>query len=172
MVAFRRDMEVVALAGFLLLSAYVPAARAELDIKQASASVYYGAAPESETDYRRLQHLGIKTILDLRGGRASHIGCEQSQAAAHGMLSRHVALGFRPTRNGTPEAALRVLTDSNLQPVYVHCHHGRDRTGLVIALYRADYLGWSREAAYAEFQGQRFNGRLFDLDRYFWRFAR
>ena len=35
-------------------------------------------------------------------------------------------------------------------PVLVHCHHGADRTGLIIALYRLLSQGWSREAAIDE----------------------
>ncbi|MBC7739269.1 MAG: protein-tyrosine-phosphatase, partial [Candidatus Saccharibacteria bacterium] len=32
----------------------------------------------------------------------------------------------------------------------VHCHHGADRTGLIVALYRLIAQGWSRDAAIAE----------------------
>lgn len=36
--------------------------------------------------------------------------------------------------------------------VLVHCAHGSDRTGLIMALYRLIYEGWTAEAAYAEFR--------------------
>ena len=35
-------------------------------------------------------------------------------------------------------------------PVYVHCEHGSDRTGLLIALYRVVHQGWTREEANRE----------------------
>jgi Tyrosine phosphatase family len=34
--------------------------------------------------------------------------------------------------------------------VLVHCEHGQDRTGLVIAAYRVRKCGWTKEAAMAE----------------------
>ena len=32
----------------------------------------------------------------------------------------------------------------------LHCHHGADRTGLVIAMYRIIYQGWTKDAALDE----------------------
>jgi hypothetical protein len=61
-----------------------------------------------------------------------------------------------------------LLTSAHLQPVYIHCELGRDRSGLIIGLYRVRYEGWSPCAAYAEMQQFGFNERLRGLDRYFW----
>ena len=45
---------------------------------------------------------------------------------------------------------LRVATTPELQPVLVHCQHGSDRTGTMVALYRIVVQGWSKEAALIE----------------------
>jgi protein tyrosine/serine phosphatase len=45
---------------------------------------------------------------------------------------------------------LRVVTTPELQPVLVHCQHGSDRTGTMVALYRIVVQGWSKEAALDE----------------------
>jgi tyrosine-protein phosphatase SIW14 len=37
-----------------------------------------------------------------------------------------------------------------LRPVLVHCQHGEDRTGLVVAAYRVRVQGWTKQAAMAE----------------------
>ncbi|MGZ3721881.1 MAG: phosphatase domain-containing putative toxin [Bdellovibrionales bacterium] len=37
-------------------------------------------------------------------------------------------------------------------PLYIHCEHGKDRTGLIVALYRIRYEGWSTDLAYKEWQ--------------------
>jgi protein tyrosine/serine phosphatase len=36
------------------------------------------------------------------------------------------------------------------KPVLVHCQHGQDRTGLVIAAYRVRIMGWSKDQSMNE----------------------
>jgi protein tyrosine/serine phosphatase len=38
------------------------------------------------------------------------------------------------------------------KPVLVHCWHGSDRTGVVIAMYRMVFQDWPREKAIDEFE--------------------
>jgi protein tyrosine/serine phosphatase len=45
---------------------------------------------------------------------------------------------------------LRIATTPELQPVLVHCQHGSDRTGTMVALYRIAVQGWTKEAALDE----------------------
>lgn len=45
---------------------------------------------------------------------------------------------------------LRIVTTPELQPVLVHCQHGADRTGMMIAIYRIVVDGWTKEQAKAE----------------------
>ena len=42
-------------------------------------------------------------------------------------------------------------------PVLVHCLHGADRTGVVIAMYRIIYQGWSKQQAIDEMENGGFN---------------
>ncbi|HQS59454.1 MAG TPA: protein-tyrosine phosphatase family protein [Gallionellaceae bacterium] len=42
---------------------------------------------------------------------------------------------------------LRIATTPALQPVLVHCLHGSDRTGTMVAIYRIAYQGWSKKQA-------------------------
>ena len=43
-------------------------------------------------------------------------------------------------------------------PVYLHCEHGRDRTGLLVAFYRIRYEGWSVDRAYQEWRDMGHHG--------------
>ena len=45
---------------------------------------------------------------------------------------------------------LRIVTTPSLQPVLVHCQHGSDRTGTMIAVYRVIIDGWSKDDAVRE----------------------
>jgi protein tyrosine/serine phosphatase len=49
--------------------------------------------------------------------------------------------------------ALRTLrSELSEGPTLLHCEHGADRTGLVSALYRIVYQGWSKDAARQEME--------------------
>jgi protein tyrosine/serine phosphatase len=45
---------------------------------------------------------------------------------------------------------LKVVTDTNNLPVYVHCQRGADRTGMMCAMYRIVVCGWTKEQAIDE----------------------
>jgi len=54
---------------------------------------------------------------------------------------------------GISQCYLQRILQSLMQfprPVLVHCQHGEDRTGLVIAAYRVRVCGWSKEQAWSE----------------------
>ncbi len=42
---------------------------------------------------------------------------------------------------------LRIATTPAMQPVLVHCQHGSDRTGMMVAIYRIAFEGWTRAQA-------------------------
>jgi len=42
---------------------------------------------------------------------------------------------------------LRIATTPSLQPVLVHCQHGSDRTGTMVAIFRIAYQGWTKAQA-------------------------
>lgn len=45
---------------------------------------------------------------------------------------------------------LRIATSPDLRPVLVHCQHGSDRTGTMVAIYRIAVQGWSKDQALDE----------------------
>src|SRR5690606_31307602 len=47
--------------------------------------------------------------------------------------------------------AMKIIKEAP-KPLLVHCAHGSDRTGIVIALYRILFQNWTKEAAINEMQ--------------------
>ena len=45
---------------------------------------------------------------------------------------------------------LKIVTDENRQPVFIHCQYGADRTGVMCAVYRIAVDGWSKPQAIGE----------------------
>lgn len=65
--------------------------------------------------------------------------------------------------------ALRSIREAQVRgPVLIHCKHGQNRTGLIAAMYRIVYQGWSKQQAIAEMRGAGFGGqeRFEDAERY------
>jgi len=61
---------------------------------------------------------------------------------------------------------LEIVRDPTLRPLYVHCQHGVDRTGTMMAVYRMEDEGWSNPEAFAEMEYFDANKIFQDLRNY------
>jgi tyrosine-protein phosphatase SIW14 len=143
---------------FLITVAFSTQAVARIDkFHKVSPGVYRGAQPTEFTDYEKLRLLGIRTIVNLRNdGRSESVVAKR--AALGFYWSPMNAFGY--PNDAQVEATLKVMNDPKYQPVFVHCEYGKDRTGLLIALHRVKYEGWSSDRAYNEMMSFGFN-RIF-----------
>jgi protein tyrosine/serine phosphatase len=118
------------------------------NLYQVSANLYRSAQPD-EQGFRVLKTMGLKAVLSLRQTVSDTPLAEGTGLTLYRvpMKSRHVA-----EKNGAKVVqAMRDLRQGmQAGPVLVHCHHGADRTGLIAALWRILYEGWSRQAAIDE----------------------
>jgi protein tyrosine/serine phosphatase len=157
--------------------------------------IYRGARIESASQMQTLKSLGIRTIINLQGGdvktpylgrvipflEAGETPAEREQerrlAKSMGIINYHnFALNSFDDVNNTEakkiDATLQIMNDPRNQPVYVHCAHGADRTGLVVALYRVEFQYWTPQDADAEMHelGHNFWHMLatHELDDYFY----
>ena len=122
-----------------------PLARPGLpNLHQVAAGYYRGAQPTAG-GFVELQSLGVRTIVNLRS--------MHSDKDAIGTLP----LGYEQIHMKAWHAEdedivrfLRIVTDPERQPVFVHCQHGADRTGTATAVYRIVVEGWTKEEAIRE----------------------
>jgi protein tyrosine/serine phosphatase len=108
---------------------------------------FRGAQPR-DSDYKDLAALGVKTIVDLQqdGERG-----EQGMVEAAGM--KFYRIGLSDKAWPSPEKVdqfLKIVNDPANQPVFIHCHGGRHRAGIMTAIYRMTHDGWDADRAYAE----------------------
>jgi len=107
----------------------------------------YRSAQPTAAGFREIAGHGITTVLNLR---VFH----NDERAAAGNDLELVRVPMQAFSVGDDEviAALRVIRQAP-GPVLVHCLHGADRTGTIIAMYRIVEQGWEKEAAIAEMTG-------------------
>ncbi len=121
---------------------------------QVTPNLYRGGQPETYEDYRFLKKLKIKTIINLIPGGEG----EQQVAKLHGMdWVGFPFLAYKTPPEALIDGILETINDPARQPVFLHCFHGKDRTGLVIALHRVLYQKWKLNDAYYEMRGFGFN---------------
>lgn len=113
-----------------------------------------GAVP-SDKGLEALRDAGVKTIVNLRlkGDGASN---EELKVKQLGMNYIHFPLGFTTPDTATIGRILRVITEKENQPVFVHCRQGADRTGMIVAIYRILVDNWEFKDAYAEMRKHHF----------------
>jgi tyrosine-protein phosphatase SIW14 len=106
-------------------------------------NVYRSEQPTRE-GFKEIRAKGIKTIINLR--------FEHSDAALVEGLDL-VLIEVRMTAwDFSEDDVLRALKaiESAPKPVLIHCQHGSDRVGGVVAMYRIVFLNWPKEEALAE----------------------
>ena len=112
--------------------------------------VYRGAQP-TDSGFKDLAQLGIKTVVDLRDiGEHSQAG-EQKVVTDLGMRYVSIPMHGMSTPKDDQVAAVEALfNDTASGPVFVHCKRGADRTGMVVAVYRISHDQWENKKALSE----------------------
>lgn len=127
-----------------------PGSSSELpNFHQVNSQLYRGAQPKPG-GMQRLKVMGVKTIVNLRG-EDDHTRAEGEEAGKLGLRYYSISLpGFSRPRDEEVQRVLDIINDPENQPVFVHCRHGEDRTGTIIACYRITHDGWKAAEAKKE----------------------
>jgi protein tyrosine/serine phosphatase len=109
-----------------------------------SDNLYRGAQP-SEEGIKQLEKFGIKTVINLR---AFHSDRDELKDA--NLRGEHISVKTWHPEDEDVVRFLKIVTDGNQTPVFVHCQYGSDRTGTMCAIYRIAVQGWSKDEAIEE----------------------
>lgn len=136
--------------------------------REVSSGLLRGGRP-SQAGLERLARLGVKTLVNLEAV-LEFVEQERAAAALLGMkMVSYPMLWEEYPSDAQVTAVLAELKRGTAEaPVYVHCFHGKDRTGLVVALHRVLEQGWEPGAAYSEMLGLGFYSKYEELKRYYW----
>jgi protein tyrosine/serine phosphatase len=131
-----------------------------------SDGIFRGSRPE-RIGLETLSAVGIKTILNLDNDETANAD-EVTFAKELGLqyIATPMSAIWSPEDDQVNDI-LSILANPENYPIFVHCQHGKDRTGLIIGLYRVFYQKWTPENAYQEMLDNGFNSYLLGLDNYF-----
>ncbi|MEN6386304.1 MAG: tyrosine-protein phosphatase [Phycisphaerales bacterium] len=106
--------------------------------------LYRGAQPDAQ-GIAKLKEMGIKTIVNLRS-----FNSDKGEIGKIEIGYEHIFFKTWHPEEKEIKRFLAIITDPSKTPVFVHCQHGADRTGLMCAIYRIAENGWTKEQALDE----------------------
>ncbi|MBM4045799.1 MAG: hypothetical protein FJ279_11845 [Planctomycetes bacterium] len=125
-----------------------------------SDALYRGAQPTAE-GFAKLKEMGVKTVVNLRGFHSD-------RGLMKGLGLNYVHISFKPWHAEDEDVIpfLKLVLNPKNQPVFVHCLHGADRTGTMVAIYRVCGQGWKMDKAMEELPRFGFHTVWENLRRY------
>lgn len=129
-------------------------------------SIMRGGRPEM-SDLAELKQLGYKTIINLEND-AKVVAKEKAYAAELGFNYIENPMNASAVPNDQEmEKLIAIMADSRNYPLYIHCKHGQDRTGLVVGLHRVFNDKWKPDVAYQEMLDIGFHPIYASMKKYF-----
>ncbi len=112
------------------------------NLHQVDERLYRSAQPTAD-GMQALASFGVERVLSLRQFHHNDDACVGTT-----LESLHVQMTADIHHEHVVEALRLILASP--RPILVHCFHGADRTGVVVALYRILVQGWGRRQALHE----------------------
>lgn len=134
------------------------------NVARISDVLYRGAQP-TEEGYRQLQKMGVKTVISFR---RFHDTRDEVEAAGLDFvrIPIYASIGSSPPTDEQLELFFDTVLDPEKQPVFIHCKHGKDRTGMMAALFRIERQCWTNAEAIDEMQAFGYHDVFRDLIGY------
>src|SRR5579883_1695601 len=160
MVSFRRGSQSplvyfsFALVALLLLrpcagqARGLPVQEGILNFGKVSEHLYRGAQPDA-AGIASLKKLGVKLIVNLRMPGETWKQ-KEAEATANGILYTNFPMSGIGSPKSEQVKQILALFESCTDPIFIHCQHGCDRTGTIVACYRIQHDHWANQLALNE----------------------
>ncbi len=119
------------------------------NLYQINDSIYRSEQP-SRKGFKALEEKGFKTILNVR-----RLWGDDKKARRTNLQLKRLPLKAGILTEDDLIKALQIIQTSE-KPILIHCWHGSDRTGAIIAAYRIVFEDWAKEKAIKEFRVKAF----------------
>jgi tyrosine-protein phosphatase SIW14 len=166
----------LALAGFLIYAPYLYYRYSLEHAKRlrpiVEGRVYRSGCLTADGFREALTRLKIKTVIsfwdedpdpELHANRFNRAGIKESELCKqlnvnYKFIFVKLLADDRVGKDVPPaiEPFLKIMDDPQSYPVLIHCKAGLHRTGVMAALYRMEYDGWTREDAMRELKAHGF----------------
>jgi protein tyrosine/serine phosphatase len=114
------------------------------NLHRVTTNLYRCAQPTAD-GLRAAEAMGIKTVVSLRAFHSDKDEVESTK-----LRTRRIYFNTWHAEDEDVVRFLKIIADTNAGPILVHCKHGADRTGTMIAIYRMALQGWTKEEAIKE----------------------
>jgi len=110
--------------------------------------LFRGAQPNPD-GFKALVRMGIEIVVDARHDQGDS---EKKEVGQLGMQYVGIPWHCSSPSDDILAKFLKLLRENPNKKVFVHCHLGKDRTGMMIAAYRMAAEGWTADEAMQEMQ--------------------
>lgn len=124
-------------------------------------------------DLSSFRGMGGATVLRVSSDGDIPPIVEGMAAQDYGLVYIYIPLpSFFGPGDSDIDRILSIIADPQTRPILIHCLHGEDRTGMIVACYRIKFDGWTADRALAEAKAHHMSWASFFLRAYIRRFAR
>ena len=130
------------------------------NLHRVNAGYFRGAQPSAD-GMRELARMNVKTVVNLRA-----VNSDRDEIGDATLAYEHISFKAWHAEDEDVVRFLRIVTDPGRKPVFVHCQHGADRTGMMVAAYRMIEQGWNSEDAAKETHNFGFHTVFTEIQEY------
>ena len=113
------------------------------NLYQIDTGIFRSEQPD-KLDFTNLEKFGITEVLNLRRWHS-----DETKAKSTNLTLHRVSMRAGNIKDGDVVQALKIIQNRKGN-ILIHCKHGSDRTGLIIAMYRIVFQNYTKEQAIKE----------------------